>query len=338
MNSRWKSFRYRLEYWGVRFLAALIPRLPRPLAFQLGAWAGNLAATFDSHGREVALSNLAAAFGDRFSASERLELTRRSYRQFARTMIDLFWSPRINRQNFRQLLEFEGLDEFEQTVGRGNPHIFACYHYGNFELLSLGCGWVDVRPHLITQEFKNALLDPIFNQLRQRSGHRIVPRDGGIVRLYRALRRGGSVAILVDLALQLHLPTVAIECFGLKTSVTFAHAWLAEKTGAPIIPVHAEPLPGGRCRVVFHPKLEIPPGSSYQQIAQLCWDRFEPVVARNPAPWLWMYKYWRYQPAAATRAYPPYARPHPRFDAIVAAEGAEVPVDKPPAIRSSVGS
>ena len=318
MTSRWKSFRYRLEVASVRFLAAAIPKLPRPFAFQLGRGLGALAAALDRHGRNVALANLAAAFGDRYSPSQREAITRQSYQHFAGTMIDLFWSPRVDEGNFRRLIEFEGLDEFERTVGRKNPHIFACYHYGDFELLSLACGWVGITPHIITQEFKNSALDPIFNQLRTRSGHTIVPRDGGIVRLYKALRRGGSVAILVDLALQLHQPTVAIDCFGLQTSVTFAHAWLAEKTGAPIVPAHAVPLPGGRTRVVFHPKLEIPAGASHQEVAQLCWDRFEPVVRRDPAPWMWMYKYWRYLPQNAARAYPLYARPSPRFDTLIA--------------------
>ncbi len=314
----WKSFRYRLEVWSVRLLAAIIPRLPRPVVFHLGRGVGSLAARVDRHGSKVALSNLEAAFGDQYSAHQREHIVRQSYQQFAGTMIDLFWSPRLNEKNFRQLIEFEGFDHFETTVGRANPHIFACYHYGNFEILSLGCGWVGITPHIITQEFKNGALDPIFNQLRTRSGHGIIPRDGGILRLYKALRRGGSVAILVDLALQLHQPTVAIECFGLKTSVTFAHAWLAEKTGAPIVPAHAEPLPGGRCRIVLHPKLEIPPGATHQQVAQLCWDRFEPVVRQNPAPWMWMYKYWRYQPNGAARTYPGYARPSARFDALLA--------------------
>ena len=67
------------------------------------------------------------------------------------------------------------------------------------------------------------------------------------------------MAILVDLTLRPRQPTVAIDCFGMKMPVTFAHAWLHRRTGLPIVPVHQEPLPGGRCRVVFHPKLEIPP-------------------------------------------------------------------------------
>lgn len=317
MRQLWKAFRYRLEVLGLRFLGALIPKLPRPLVYHLGRGLGMLAAALDRHGRETSLSNLEAAFGDRYSPGEREVIVRGSYQQFAGTMIDLFWSPRLDADNFRRLIEFEGLDDLRRTAGRGKPHVFACYHYGNFELLSLACGWVGITPHIITQEFKNAALDPIFNHLRTRSGHQIVPRDGGIVRLYKALRRSGEVAILVDLALQMHQPTVAIDCFGLQTSVTYAHAWLAEKTGAPIVPVHAEPLPGGRCRIVFHPKLEIPAGATHQQVAQLCWDQFEPVVRRNPAPWMWMYKYWRYQPTKAERAYPRYARPSPRFDQLI---------------------
>jgi lauroyl/myristoyl acyltransferase len=102
-------------------------------------------------------------------------------------------------------------------------------------------------------------------------------------------------------------------------SVTYAHAWLHLRTGLPIVPVHQEPLPGGRVRVVFHPKLEIPPGANEQQIAQLCWDQFEPVVRKNPSPWLWMYKYWRFRPSDTTRRYPFYSHRVPKFDQALAA-------------------
>ena len=121
------------------------------------------------------------------------------------------------------------------------------------------------------------------------------------------------------------MPSVAIDCFGLKTSVTSAHAWLNEQTGVPIIPAHCEPLPNGRHRLVFHPKIETA-GRSHQQIAQACWNSFEPYVRKNPAPWLWMYKHWRYKPAAAVRPYPFYARPHRRFDKRIGAGGENNPV------------
>ena len=233
-------------------------------------------------------------------------------------MIDLFWSPRLMATNFRQLIDVDGWDEFARTVGPTGPCIIAACHYGNFEWFSLAGGYAGVPATIISQEFKNPRLDPIFNRLRQQSGHQMVPREGAIVRLYKALRRGGTVAILVDLALHPRQPTVAIDCFGLKMPVTFAHAWLHRRTGLPIVPIHQEPLPGGRCRIVIHPKLEIPPGATDQEIVQLCWDQFEPVVRENPSPWLWMYKYWRFRPKNATRPYPFYARNVRRFDKLLA--------------------
>lgn len=317
MRSAWKSVRYQFEWLGVRLLACIIPKFPRPLAVNVGKIAGTIAAHLDWPGRRVALSNLFAAFGDRFSAAERARITRQSYEQFAGTMIDLFWSPRLTAKNYRKLIDFVGWDEFARTVGPTNPCIIATCHYGNFEWFSLAAGYAGLRGTIISQEFKNPRLDPIFNRLREQSGHQMVPREGAIVKLYKTLRRGGSVAILVDLTLHPRQPTVAIDCFGMKMSVTFAHAWLHRRTGLPIVPVHQEPLPGGRCRVVFHPKLEIPAGATDQQIAQLCWDQFEPIVRRNPAPWLWMYKYWRYRPTDATRSYPFYAETRPRFDELL---------------------
>ena len=69
----------------------------------------------------------------------------------------------------------------------------------------------------LTQEFKNELLNSIFDKLRATFGHSTVPREGGVVRLYKALRRRGRVAILVDLSLRPEMPAVVIDCFGLKT-------------------------------------------------------------------------------------------------------------------------
>ena len=278
----------------------------------------------DRHGKKVALSNLEVAFGDRFTARERERIARESFQQFARTMLDLLWSPRLTSENFSRYIELENIEE----TARYGPEcsiMIACYHYSNFEWLSLASGFLDLKGTIISQEFKNSLLDPIFRRLRQQSGHELIPRQGGIVRLYKVLRRKGRTALLVDLTLHPKMPSVAIDCFGLKTNVTSAHAWLNEQTGAPIIPAHTEPLPNGRYRLVFHPKIETT-NRSYQQIAQACWNSFEPYVRRNPAPWLWMYKHWRYKPVTAHRRYPFYARPHPRFDRTIAAANHANPV------------
>lgn len=285
------------------------------MCHRFAQFAGALAATFDRHGRRVAFANLTVAFGVAFSEEERCRIVRESYQHFARTMLDLFWSPRLTSENFAEFVEFVNLAPWQVEIKPGDPFLLGCYHYSNFEWLSLAGGFLGYPSAIIAQEFKNPLLDPFFKNLREQSGHEMVSREGAIIRLYKALRRKGGVAILVDLTIPPKIPTVAIDCFGLKTSVTFAHAWLHQRTGAPIVMAHCEPLPEGRYRIVFHPKLDLAPNASLQEITQACWDQFEPVVRRNPAPWLWMYKHWRYRPAAANAdAYPFYANVSPDFE------------------------
>jgi Kdo2-lipid IVA lauroyltransferase/acyltransferase len=314
MRSLWKQIRYRLEWIGLLVATKLIPLFSRRACYRLAQTVGALVCLLDRDRYKVVLDNLEVAFGNQFSVRERRKIARESFQHFARTTIDLLWSPRLTQQNFSRYIEWQNFEETGPDTREERSVIIACYHYSNFEWLSLACGFLNLKGTIIAQEFKNSLLDPIFKKLREQSGHQFIPRERGLVRLYKVLQRKGSTALLIDLTVPPSQGAVAIDCFGLKTSVTFAHAWLHERTGAPIVPAHCEPLPDGRYRVVFHPKIDNTTGMTHQQLAQACWNSFEPYVRKNPGPWLWMYKHWRYRPANANRRYPFYANFMRRFE------------------------
>jgi lauroyl/myristoyl acyltransferase len=314
MRSCWKRIRYYLEWLGLVLATKLIPLCSRRACYHIAQAAAALLSFVDRHHYQVALSNLEIAFGHRFSPEERRKIARESFQHFARTMVDLLWSPRLTQENFSQYIELENFDETARDTGPERSLMIACYHYSNFEWLSLACGFLDLKGTIISQEFKNSSLDPIFKRLREQSGHELVPRERGIMRLYKVLRRKGRTALLVDLTVPPHQGAVVIDCFGLKTSVTSAHAWLHERTGVPIVPAHCEPLPNGRYRLVFHPKIANAADVTHKQIAEACWNSFEPYVRKNPAPWLWMYKHWRYRPAHPDRPYPFYANFYRPFE------------------------
>ena len=317
MRSQWKRIRYRLEWAGLFLATKLIPLCSRAVCNHLALTAGALLSFLDRPRYGVALSNLEAAFGDRFSRAEQRKIARESFQYFARTMVDLLWSPRLTQQNFSRYIECQNLEETTRGTRPERSIMIACYHYSNFEWLSLACGFLDLKGTIISQEFKNSLLDPILNKLREQSGHELVPRERVIIRLYKVLRQKGRTALLADLTVPPSQGAVAIDCFGLKTSVTSAHAWLHEQTGVPIIPAHCEPLPDGRYRIIFHPRIESTAAMTHQEIAQACWNSFEPYVRKNPAPWLWMYKHWRYRPAKTDRPYPFYANFSRRFEGLL---------------------
>jgi Kdo2-lipid IVA lauroyltransferase/acyltransferase len=320
MRWRWKRIRYRLEWLGLVLATKLIPLCSRRLCHHIAQAAGALLSFIDRRRHDVAVANLEVAFGDAFSVDERRKIARQSFQHFARTMIDLLWSPRLTQENFSKYVELENFEETARDTGPERSVIIACYHYSNFEWLSLACGFLDLKGTIISQEFKNSWLDPIFKKLREQSGHELVPRERGIMRLYKVLRRKGRTALLVDLTVPPAQGAAVIDCFGLKTSVTSAHAWLHERTGVPIVPAHCEPLPDGHYRLVFHPKIGNAADVAHQEIAQACWNSFEPFVRNNPAPWLWMYKHWRYRPANPDHPYPFYANFYRPFQDMLEAD------------------
>ena len=317
MHFRFKAIRYRAEWLYVRSLEILVPLFPRGFWRFVAKIGGAAASYIHLPGRRVALSNLALALPE-LSRAERRRIVRESYEHFSQAMADLFWSPRLTTENLHEIFELEDLERLKREQGTERGYIFACMHYGGFEWIALALGLSGLPCTVVTQAFKNPLLDATFNRLREVSGHKTVRRAGALLRLYKALQSQRSVTLAVDLTVSAKLPSVPITCFGMQTCVTFAHSWMHQRTGAPIIPTHCEPLPGGRYRLVLHPALAIAPDATAQEIAQACWDCFEPVIRRRPAPWLWMYKHWRYRPASAPRPYPDYANESPHFRKLLA--------------------
>src|SRR5205823_5721714 len=106
---------------------AIIPLLSRKACYRLARFVGALAAILDRHGRKVALANLWFVFGNEISDDRRDQIVRETYQHFARTMIDLLWSPRLTKENFSRYVEMENLDLWLDALKPGKPVVFGCY-------------------------------------------------------------------------------------------------------------------------------------------------------------------------------------------------------------------
>lgn len=263
-------------------------------------------------------------FGNRFSPAERRVFARASYRNFARTMLDLFWSSRLTQENFRQYLHLEGFEELQQRLeGRKAGAVFFCVHQGNWEWASLAFGFLGLHTAIVAENFKNPRLTETFSAQREVSGHKIISQESSLIRLLKTVKRGGWSGLLIDLSLRPSQAATVVEAFrsgdggrlpGLEMCVPLLHAVLAQRAGALLIPVTSEPLPDGSCRIRALPPVEWPEGATLQEIAQRCWEPFEPLLHARPGEWLWPYKHFRYKPRGGTRAYPHYANESGKFE------------------------
>jgi len=303
-----KKLRYFIETCTLKSMAWLLPRLPRHALMALARAVGTLAYLIDYRGRSTAVENLRVAFKGKYGWWERHQITRRAFQNFARTYIDLFWAASVTRDNWMQhsLLDQSARDMHAAARDRGI--VWVGPHFGNFEFMALIWGYMDVRFTVIAQNFKNPGLTDIFKQAREVSGHTVIPQQSAMLRMVKALSRGGNVAILTDLNVKPHRTSAIIECFGLKTCVTTIHVMLAQRLGLLLAPTLCVPNEDGTYSMKVGKPIEPKPEDSSQSIAQQCWDCFEPEIRARPELWMWMYKHWRYLPGDGTDdQYPAYA-------------------------------
>ena len=330
MKSLWKQVRYRLEYFGCRLLAGLIPRLPRWACLRLADCVGELFFRIDRRNRTVALENLRLALGDTLPAA-RQDIARRSFLNFARAMLDLFWAQNLTLENWTRHIKLVDFHHVFDAHARHGSVIFLSLHAGSHEWVALTGGFIGLPASMVALDFKNASLDTVFRRARERSGNRIIGQQQSMLKLLRTVRRRGNAGLLVDLALRLDHPGQLIEAFGMKMYATCLHALLHSRSGVPLVPVTNVPNADGTCTVTAHAPLVFAPGAEVAEITQRCWDFFEPFIRARPELWLWNYKHWRYQPRHTDKEYPFYSQSNEPFERVLRGE----PVHGAPAASRS---
>lgn len=310
----WKKFRHRLESAALRSAAWLIPRLSRSQCVRLANALGEIAYRLDRRGRTVALDNLRCCLREKTRAQHE-EIARESYRNFARTILDLFWAPALARPENRHWLRVNNRSGPLPELGSGKPGgIYLTLHFGNWEWGNLAGGFEGHQYPAVAEKFKNPALEPIFKELREISGVTIIPQENSMMRMLKAVKRGGITAMLADLTLPPTQASTVIRAFGKELCVSVLHAVLAQRGGARMVPGIAWPDADGGCTVEVYPDLSFPENASLQQMVQQCWDFFEPHVRAHPGLWLWPYKHFRYKPKGATEEYPAYANESGAFE------------------------
>jgi len=305
-NKSLKRVRHRLEYWGMRGMAGLIPRLSRRHAVGLASVIGWIAHQIDRRGRRLAAENLGLArLNGRLdvSDSEIQSIVRDCYNNFARNFIDLFWCPRLTAENLTEWVDVEGAEAIDAIRKSNRGGILLTPHFGLFEWSSLIVGLLGIQLEVVVRNFRNPLVGTVFTNARQVSGHKVRDREQVALRLLRSLNRGTSVAMLPDLTVPPQRATATIDMFGKDTTLSTLPAELAIRCAAPIVAAICEPLAHGRAKLkvikVIDPSLdETSSPDAAKHYTQTIWDAFEKEIQRRPDCWLWMYKHWRFSTPA----------------------------------------
>jgi len=186
----------------------------------------------------------------------------------------------------------EGWDVVEAARARGKGIIIVTPHLGCFEMVSLY--FVQRLPMTVMyRPPKLGWLEPVMVAGRSRWQATVEPANlRGVRSFYRTLQQGGTVGLLPDQAPGAG-EGVWADFFGRPAYTMTLAVRLQRATGATVIMVFAERLPGGRG---YHMHFEELPTAPFDETALN--RSVETQVRRRPVQYLWSYN--RYKiPAGA---------------------------------------
>jgi KDO2-lipid IV(A) lauroyltransferase len=175
-------------------------------------------------------------------------------------------------------------------------------HFGFWEINALVHALAMKPMAVLARPLDNPLLHDLLESVRTKTGNTVIYRRGAIRRVLRALEGNQAVAFLIDQHMQ-PADAVYVDFFDRPAATTSALAALALRTGAPVVPVFALPMPGGRFRMVYEHAVDPPRADeehAIREFTQRCTDVLEMYVRRYPELWLWMHRRWRDLPGGDT--------------------------------------
>lgn len=292
--------KHRIEYLLVRLLMAVMRVTPGWMVRAMGTSLGLVFYAVDGAHRRIAERNIAMAFPSR-SIHEQRAIARGAFRHFGRLLFELLGFSTLSNEQIMARVEFEGADRTRSAYAQGKGVLFVTGHFGCWELHSLAHALEFEPIGVLARALDNPRLNELLENIRQRTGNSVIYRRGTIRRVMRTLDARHAVAILIDQHI-VSRDAIYVDFFSRPAATTSVVAALALRTGAPVVPVFALPLPGGRFRLIYeHPVAPPRPDSqdAVREFTQRCTDVLEMYVRRNPELWLWMHRRWREEEPAA---------------------------------------
>lgn len=223
-----------LTYAVYRFLGAVTGPLPSPAGYWLARRAGVLLYRFSPRLRAVYRHNIGHVLGPETDEEQLDAVVRQAFVNVAKGHHDLFRVNRLSIEEIKDRVQIEGMSILTEALARGQGVVIVTAHVGNVDIV----GQVPLAYGIpITGAAMHAQPERLFQytlKLRQSHGLRLLPSDGPMIGLIRALKRGEIIALPCD---RLTGDSArAIEFFGSPARLPDGPVRIALRTGAPLVP------------------------------------------------------------------------------------------------------
>jgi KDO2-lipid IV(A) lauroyltransferase len=293
------GLRERLEFWGAMAVVLPVGSLPEPLAFALGRLLGRLWYSVDGRHRKIALENLARAFGDRTTAAEREAIARSHFIHLGYTFVETCRLRRLSAAELERVVRVEGVEHLKRARERGRGIMVVTGHFGSWEVMGRAWPLLGEVGAFVARPLDNRLLEAWIAGIRTAGGNRVIPKRHAFRHVVETLRRGGTVAMLIDQNVARE-HGVFVDFFGTPACTTPAATLAARRTGATLLPAVCHRSAPGRFTMWIGKEIPVAvTGDNRRDIRATTAEAtavLEAFIREHPEQWFWVHRRWKTRP------------------------------------------
>ena len=281
-------------YFLLKIFAAIVSRLSPRSAERVAFCLAVLVFDVFRIRRALVVKNLELAFGDRFTAEERIAVGRDSVRHFAITIMELL---RSGTHDIAGQVALKGEENIRGALQQGKGAYILCFHLGSWEAMGAKCTRSFAPAHVLVKKVGHGSVDRFVSELRAKNGFLTVKRrkkGDGFAAIRDVLAQNEIVGFVMD---QARPGEPKLPFFGrpAQTNTSFAAIW--RRLPAPIVPAFIHRSSLGVHTLEFLP--EVTPivtadaegdvlrhSTEFNGIVEAC-------VRRHPEQYFWMHNRWK---------------------------------------------
>jgi len=287
-----------IAYTSVVVFFKFLGRIPRRWARRVSGFLGELWFAVDKRHRQMALDNLTRAFGGEKSGREIRQIAKQVFRNIVHVVFEVGWSLHLHPKDLDAFFSVKGLANLRATVGKGKGALVLTGHVGNWELMPVVAAMAGYSANVLYRPIDYAPLDRFFVEARSRFGLKMIPKDASLLRVFRALKRGETVVMLLDQNVGLH-KGVMVDFFGRRACTSYGLAYIALKTGAPVLPIFVV-RDGRGFTAEIGPEIPFTKtGDDRKDLEENTLqynETLESIIRRYPDQWFWIHNRWKTRP------------------------------------------
>lgn len=247
--------------------------------------------------RGITEKNLRLSFPEK-SDSERQQIARDFYRQFCYTIVESIYGYRIDEEEMRRRVVFEGMEEVNRLVAAAGGGIFMLAHIGNWEWMASVQQWLSpgVTEMNVYRRLKNRAIDRLMLAIRAKRGGGCVEKQRILREMvrYRAEKKPVTVGMLCDQKPRPEVTRTWTMFLNQETGFLDGGEVLGRKFGYPVFYAYITREQRGIYRTQMKLLAARPEETQEGEITTAYARLLEQNIREQPALWLWTHNRWKW--------------------------------------------